>query len=125
LGYLVARLHGCPFEELVQQSVLEPLEMRRSGFPIAPKGDGIATSYGSAMGLGRSAGRKPAPMVFNYSGPAGALVTTPLELSRFGRMLLRGGELDGSRIVSSELLAEAMRAQAKNHPDLDIGWGLG
>ena len=125
LGYVVARLHGRPFEELVQQSVLGPLKMGRSSFQVAPQGEGIATSYGSAMGLGRSAGRKPAPMVFNYSGPAGALVTTALELSRFGRTLLRGGELDGSRIVSTELLAEAMRAQAKNHPGLDIGWGLG
>jgi CubicO group peptidase (beta-lactamase class C family) len=52
-------------------------------------------------------------------------VTSALELSRFGQMLLRGGELDGTRIVSNELLAQAMRAQAKNHPDLDIGWGLG
>ena len=125
LGYLVSRLHGRPFEDLVRESVLEPLEMRRSGFPIAPQGDGIATSYGSAMGLGRSAGRQPAPLVFNYSGPAGALVTTSIELSRFGRALLRGGELDGRRIVSRELLSDAMRMQAKNHPDLDIGWGLG
>src|SRR5207237_5193056 len=59
LGYVVARLHGRPFEDVVQHSVLEPLDMRRSGFPVAPHGEGIATSYGSAMGLGRTAGRKP------------------------------------------------------------------
>src|SRR5439155_1961283 len=33
LGYLVAQLHECPFEDLVQQSVLGPLAMRRSSFP--------------------------------------------------------------------------------------------
>src|SRR5205807_8351593 len=42
LGYVVARLHGRPFEELVQQSVLGPLKMGRSSFQVAPQGEGIA-----------------------------------------------------------------------------------
>ncbi len=124
LGHMVARMHGRPYEELVRDDVLRPAGMRQSEFAVAPEGPGIATSYGSGL-LGRPAGRKPAPMVLNYTGPAGGLITTALELARFGRMLLRGGEIDATRIVSEHLLSDAMRVQAKNHPDLDFGWGLG
>ena len=124
LGHLVAQLHGRPFEELTREIVLEPLGMQRSRFDVAPQGQGIATSYGTAL-FGKPAGRKPAPLVYNYTGPAGGLITTALELARFGRMLLRGGELEGTRVVSEKQLADATRMQAKNHPDLDMGWGLG
>ncbi len=123
LGYLVQRLNGRPFEELVKERVLEPLGMHDSGFVVEPRMPRLATPYGGAI-IGGS-GRKPAPFVKILAGPAGALLTTVPELARFGRMLLLGGELDGRRVFPGALLTPAFDVHARNHPDLDTGWGLG
>ncbi len=122
LGYVVQRLSGRPYEDLLRRRVFDPLQMPRSSLPVASSGPGIATPYG---GLMSGAGRRPAPAIRNYSGPAGALITSALELSRFGRMVLCEGEPDGSRILSKESLSEAMTLGSRNHPDLDEGLGLG
>jgi hypothetical protein len=52
-------------------------------------------------------------------------VTSALELSRFGRAVLRGGEFEGVRILPEALLQQATEFQARNHPELDSGLGLG
>jgi CubicO group peptidase (beta-lactamase class C family) len=122
LGHLVARLNERPFESLVKERVLDLLGMHDSGFVIEPSMPRLATSYGGTL---RGAGRKEAPYVRNLTGPAGALVTTGPELARFGRMMLRGGEIDGSGVFPAALLRQAMELQARNHPELDDGWGLG
>ena len=123
LGHLVARLNRQPFEQLVRDRVLAPLAMHASTFPVDPHMAQLAVPYGRALGPG--AGRKPAPSLRNLSGPAGALITTGPELARFGRMVLNGGELDGYRVLPSALLDDALRFHARNHRDLDDGYGLG
>jgi CubicO group peptidase (beta-lactamase class C family) len=124
LGHIVARLAGRPLEDVARDRLFGPLGMRDSSLceehPCRP---GLATPY--APGLGEGAGRKPAPVIHNLTGGAGTLVTTARDLARFGGMLLRGGELDGTRVVDGGLLAEAMRLHVQGHPDLDDGWGLG
>jgi CubicO group peptidase (beta-lactamase class C family) len=124
LGYLVERLNGIPFRDLVRDRVLTPLGMVTSDFPLDPYGPGIATPYGPTLGFG-GAGRHPVRSIKNRTGPAGALLTSALELARFGRMVLRGGELDGSNVLVGKTLDEATRIQTMNHSALDDGWGLG
>jgi CubicO group peptidase (beta-lactamase class C family) len=124
LGHLAAQLNATPFRDLVRERVLRPLGMLTSDFPLDPYGPGIATPYGPTLGIG-GAGRHPVRSIKNRTGPAGALLTSALELSRFGRMVLRGGELDGEKLLSEMTLDEATRMQAVNQPALDDGWGLG
>jgi CubicO group peptidase (beta-lactamase class C family) len=121
LGYIVQRLSGQSFEDLVQQRVFDPLEMRNSSLPVSASGVGVATPYGTLM----RAGRKPASRVDVYAGPAGALLTSSTDLARFGQMILRGGEFADRRIASEAILDEASKIHACNHPELDDGWGLG
>lgn len=123
LGYLVGRLNGRPFEELVKERVLEPLGMSDSGFVVEPRMPRLATPYGGTIIGG--AGRKPAPFIKIFAGPAGGLCTSALELARFGRMVLLGGELDGRRVFPRALLNSALDVHSRNHPELDTGWGLG
>jgi len=123
LGYLVGRLSGRPFEEIVKERVLEPLGMHDSGFVVEPRVPSLATPYGGAI-VGGS-GRKPAPFVRIHAGPAGALITTAPELARFGRMALLVGELDGRWVFPAELLEQAIDVHVRNHPELDLGYGLG
>lgn len=121
LGYVVQRLNSRPFADLVQERIFDPLSMRDSSLPVSASGAGVATPYGSLM----SGGRDPATRVRVYAGPAGALLVSASDLARFGRMILRGGELDGRRIVSEAILREASKIHARNHAELDDGWGLG
>ncbi|HEU4760281.1 MAG TPA: serine hydrolase domain-containing protein [Dehalococcoidia bacterium] len=123
LGYLVQRLNGRPYSDLLRERVLGPLGMVNSSLPIDPTGPGIATPYGGMMT--GSAGRRPAGSVKVWARPAGALVASALDLSRFGQMVLRDGELDGRRLLSAATLKEATSYQARNHPELDEGFGLG
>jgi CubicO group peptidase (beta-lactamase class C family) len=124
LGYLVERLNGTAFRDLVRNRVLRPLAMASSDFSLDPYGPGIASPYGPTLGFG-GAGRRPVQSIKNRTGPAGALLTSALELARFGRMVLRNGEFEGRALLSAETLEEATRIQALNHPALDDGWGLG
>ncbi len=121
LGYIVQRLNSRPFADLVQGRVFDPLGMRDSSLPVSTSGVGVATAYGGQM----RGGRKPAMRVNVYAGPAGALVVTAGDLARFGQMVLRGGKLDSKRIVSEAILSEASKIHARNHAELDDGWGLG
>jgi CubicO group peptidase (beta-lactamase class C family) len=124
LGYVIQRMKGRPFEEIVRDEVLAPLGMANSGFMSTPgRRPGVATAYGKLLGSG--GGRKPAGETKLIATPAGGLVTSALELARFGQMVLRGGELDGTRFLSEGTLREATQFHARNHPDLDDGWGLG
>jgi hypothetical protein len=59
------------------------------------------------------------------TAPAGALITTASDLARFGLAILGGGELDGARILSRESVAEMTRVQARAHPRMRMGFGLG
>ena len=121
LGYIVQRLNSRPFADLVQERIFDPLSMRDSSLPVSSSRAGVATPYGSLM----RGGREPASRIKVYAGPAGALVVTATDLARFGQMILRGGELDSRRIVSEAILQEASKIHARNHPELDDGWGLG
>lgn len=123
LGHIVARLEGAPFEDLARRRLFDPLGMPASAFVTDVRGRGVATPYGG-MRAG-TAGRRPAPITRYIAGPAGSLVTDAAELARFGSALLRDGEAAGHRLVPEALLDHAMHIHAKNHPDLDAGWGLG
>ena len=124
LGHRAERVNGEPFAGLVRRRVLEPLGMRNSGFPLDPGGEGVATPYRHAIRF-TGAGRRPVGSIKNWSGPAGALLTSAPELARFGQMVLGGGEVAGQRILSESLLQQATSFQARNHPELDEGIGLG
>ncbi len=124
LGYLAQQLNHEPFPVLIRSRVLEPLGMTRSAFPLDPSGPGIATPHGPVMRFG-GAGRRPVSSIKNWTGPAGSLATTAIELAGFGRMVLRGGELEGQRVLSEGTLSEATSLQARNHPEMDEGLGLG
>jgi CubicO group peptidase (beta-lactamase class C family) len=123
LGHLVAQMHGVSFGELARARLFEPLGMRASTFAEDVTRMHVATPYGGMTA--RTAGNKPAPVTRYVGAPSGSLVTNALELAAFGSMVLGGGELGGSRLAPAPLLDEAMSIQAKNHPDLDAGWGLG
>ncbi len=79
-----------------------------------------------------------------FHGGGGGLTSTAADYARFLQMMLRGGELDGNRLVAAETIAEMSRNQIgqiragymptampefsapyDTFPDQHTGWGLG
>jgi CubicO group peptidase (beta-lactamase class C family) len=113
LGELVERLGGVPVDKFAKKHVFEPLKMTDTGFTpgealrkrIAPTGlrDG-KTILGEVHD----------PRSFKMGGVAGhaGLFSTADDLTRYCRMLLRGGELDGTRILDAKTVKLFTEAHA-------------
>lgn len=115
LGALVAHVSGtdpgsgsgASFDTLVERQLLQPMGMRLTTFR-EPLRDGDPRKSGPAFegrwseGFERAGGTFK-PQAFEHiahAGPAGGASSTAADMGRYMRMLLRGGELDGVRVLS-------------------------
>ena len=92
-GYLGGKLAGSSWEDVVRTRLFEPMGMRRSGFSIgkAKSDPDVARAYqkDDAQEV------KPSPYYEQTEmGPAGTIVSTAEDLSRYLTMLLGEGELE-------------------------------
>ncbi len=122
-GYVAARAAGRSFPEYARQALFEPLAMDRSSFesPWSLE-DSLAAAYGHWFSGGSE---RSDHANLTATAPAGGLITTASDLARFALMILGEGELDGVRILRPESVAEMIRMQARVHPEMDQGFGLG
>ncbi|HYS14546.1 MAG TPA: serine hydrolase domain-containing protein [Burkholderiaceae bacterium] len=101
LGYLIERVTGQSLADYLQARILGPLGMKDTAFQVDPaKQARLAESFaedadtkGQLHWSGVRATRK------RLSGGA-ALVSTAGDYLRFAQMMLNGGTLDGTRIIS-------------------------
>ena len=113
LGVLIARASGQSLENFLHERIFEPLGMKDTAFSVPPAKLGrLAPAYWpneqtGALdlkdGIQDSAWRRPPAFP---DGGAG-LVSTVDDYHAFGKMLLDGGQLGGTRILS-RLSVEAM-----------------
>lgn len=122
-GHVAALAAGRTFETAVRDEVLGPLGMAGSAFAFPRRGAGVATPYGRVVPPG--VGARPADRVRLLATPMGGLATTVLDLSRFGRMVLGDGRLEGARLLDAGTVAAATSLVATNHAALEQGYGLG
>jgi CubicO group peptidase (beta-lactamase class C family) len=144
LGYLVGKISGVPFEEFLRHRIFGPLGMVDTGFFVpAAQASRLASCYVLAPD-GRmklqddsQGSRFLQPPAFISGG--GGLVSTAADYLRFCRMLLNGGVLDGTRLLSPktiELMTLNHLPGGKELPDLSVslfseasysgvGFGLG
>ncbi|MFP5019753.1 serine hydrolase domain-containing protein [Pseudonocardia phyllosphaerae] len=144
LGRVIEVVSGQTLDEFFRTEIFEPLGMRDTTFRIDPDSDAgarLATLYSARAGglienkaLGRSITGDP---VFLSGG--GGLASTAGDFLRFARMLARGGELDGVRLLSPRTVAFARLNHLPGGADLDtvgrpifsesafggVGFGLG
>jgi CubicO group peptidase (beta-lactamase class C family) len=112
LGVLIARVAGMSLEAFLHERLFDPLGMVDTSFSVPPeKRSRLAVAYApmptgglSVLDHPRSTGWADPPLF--PSGGAG-LVSSADDYLRFGRMLLRSGELDGIRLLSRKTV-EAM-----------------
>lgn len=102
-AYAIERAAGADYRDLARTRVFEPLQMKQASFH--PSNDVAPPSR--AKGAGFEALPPPTHAVY----PASDLYATVRDLERFGRAILRGGELDGVRILSERSVSEMLRPQ--------------
>jgi uncharacterized protein YbbC (DUF1343 family)/CubicO group peptidase (beta-lactamase class C family) len=101
LGHVVELVSGQPLDKFAQENVFTPLKMSDTGFTPKPS-DRVAPT--GLRGGKVIRGTVHDPRAFALGGVAGhaGLFSTAADLSRFARMLLNGGELDGVRVLKPE-----------------------
>ncbi|QJY46409.1 serine hydrolase domain-containing protein [Pseudonocardia broussonetiae] len=141
LGRLVEVVSGKALDAFLAEEVLGPLDMTDTGFGAADP-ERLAALYVPKPGgglhrndrMGDAALREP-----TFLSGGGGLVSTAADYHRFCRMLLRGGELDGARLLGPRTLAYATRNHLPGDQDLasfgrpifaesnfdGVGFGLG
>ena len=131
LGGVVEVLSGKRLGDYVRENILDPLGMEDTGFYVpASKQGRIATLYRIHDGLKREDRDFPAaPPIFESGG--GGMFSTVKDYSRFAQALLRGGTLDGVRILGRKTIDLISRdhltpqQQATHSWDTQRGYGYG
>ena len=136
LGEVIAAAAGGPFEEVVRQRILTPLQMAGTDFHYRPELD-AATAHQRRIHpfnpllrvvvpkgiVGPVQGRWMTLNPFLVNGSAyGGLVGPVTDAGRFLAMHANDGELDGTRILSPQA-AQAMRQLDARGRQLDVGLG--
>lgn len=106
------------FADRVKKRIFEPLGMSTAAFGArAPMPKAPALPYASR---GSAFVRLGPPSHALY--PVVDLFASALDLTRFGRAILRGGELDGVRILADESVSEMLRVHFDAAPEEALGW---
>jgi CubicO group peptidase (beta-lactamase class C family) len=123
---------GKAFEDFLAERIFQPLGMKDTTFfPTEAQQKRLVRIYrpGSEKGTlapathwltDLSADRTP--------NPSGGLFSTAADMARFYQMILNGGELDGTRMVSTKAVREMTGVQTGEHKTgftPGNGWGLG
>jgi CubicO group peptidase (beta-lactamase class C family) len=103
-GYLVEAISGKPFDQYLQETIFDPLDMKDTSFMVAPrKADRFAANYerkaDKTLKLIDDPERSNYLKQPTFFSGGGGLTGTTADYFRFCEMLRRGGELDGVRIL--------------------------
>jgi CubicO group peptidase (beta-lactamase class C family) len=138
LGFLVGRIAGKGFRDVLMERIFQPLGMTDTDFYVPPnKRDRAAVVYRM-----NEAGDDLEPVAFprhdvppSFCGGGGSLVSTADDYLTFARMLLGGGEVDGARLLKEETVRlmrqNRLTPQQREIPFMGIpfwtgqGFGLG
>ncbi|HWA59769.1 MAG TPA: serine hydrolase domain-containing protein, partial [Caulobacteraceae bacterium] len=138
LGFLVGRIAGKSFRDVLIERIFEPLGMVDTDFYVPPeKRARAAVVYRQDDKTGAL---EPVPFPqFDtppaFCGGGGSLISTADDYLKFARMLLNDGELDGARLLKPETVrlmrANRLTPEQREIPFMGIpfwmgqGFGLG
>ena len=128
LGVLLAKLAGFEelfygFESLMQENIFMPLGMNQSAFILDERHlPYLSMNY-------QDAETQEERLFYNFL-PTGGLNSSAFDMSRFMTAILRGGEIDGNRILDQTTLSQMMTPQDfgfENMPNMfgNFRFGLG
>lgn len=110
LGAVVERIEGKPFAQVLQERIFGPLGMADTGFKVPAEQqhrltDCYAFDPAAKMKIFDNGATSRWAKDRSFHSGGGGLVSTLADYHRFCLMLLGGGALDGTRIVSRKTLA--------------------
>ena len=137
LGYLVGRIEGKPFREVLFERIFNPLGMVDTDFWIPPE-----KAARAAVVYKLKEANDLEPVAFRayqqppaFTGGGGGLASTVDDYLKFARMLLNKGEVDGVRLLKPEtvdlMLTNRLTDEQRAIPFMGIpfwagqGFGLG
>jgi CubicO group peptidase (beta-lactamase class C family) len=141
LGYIIERAAEQPFDSFLRDRIFQPLGMSDTGF-VVPEVlvDRLAAIYAAPRGKGELRRINDESDELDQNRPrsgSGGLISTAADYLRFMRLILQGGELDGSRLlqpesaklmttnqVSQELLPISMGPDAMQGMGYGYGFGV-
>lgn len=121
LGHLIEVWSGMNLQRYLHEHVLAPLDMRDTGFDVCARNrHRFAANYarnneGALYEIDPALGGRFDEPAITYSG-GGGLVSTAEDYMRFARMLMRGGELDGVRLLGRK----TVELMTSNHLPADM-----
>jgi CubicO group peptidase (beta-lactamase class C family) len=134
LGRIIEVVSGQPYERFLQQHIFTPLGMADTTFyPNERQRHRIAALYDFRQGKLVAVGYPLLGSAENarYPIPAGGLYSTGADLARLYQMMLCGGQLHGTRILTEESVREMTRVQTGNLAacfvpgmGFGLGWGV-
>lgn len=130
-GYLVEVLSGMPLDKYMKTRIFDPLKMDDTGFYVPEEKLGRLSNVYTL--INDTLKEDPSMNGTNFKVPAtlfsggGGLVSTMNDYSRFACMLLNGGELEGTRILSEPTVEMMMTNQLPAGVNYENGgsYGLG
>ena len=140
LAALVEVVTGQWYDQFLKQRIFDPLGMVDTGYVIQPQNaHRLAALYGTdedgRLTLIESPQDSPHVLMHAYESGTGwttggdMLVSTAADYSRFLRMLLSGGELDGARLLKAKTVAQMATSQVPravlHRGDFPQGYGQG
>jgi CubicO group peptidase (beta-lactamase class C family) len=130
-GRVIEVVSGKPYHEFLEQRILAPLKMTETTFdPTAEQRQRLALLYkpnGDKTGIEAANPQLVGTGAPTY-GPSGGLFSTAADMARFYQMILNGGELNGTRIVSRDAASQMTTVQTGELVTgftPGNGWGLG
>ena len=127
LGALIERVSGQPLDEFLAERIFVPLEMSDTSFAVpADKIERFGTNHridretGELVVIDSPRGGGFVGEVTFFSG-GGGLVSTAPDYMRFCLMMLNGGELDGTRILSPKTVEFVQQNHLR--PGVEYGGG--
>jgi CubicO group peptidase (beta-lactamase class C family) len=115
-GYIVERVSGEPFEQYMQQHIVEPLAMRHSTFTQQLPPD-LAAHLAVSYAYDEMYHAKP----FEYFqiAPAAGLSATATDIAQFMIAQLQDGRLGDSRILQAVTVQDMQRRHFTNDPHMN------
>jgi CubicO group peptidase (beta-lactamase class C family) len=133
-GRIVEIVSGQPFDAFLEEQIFRPLGMKDTTFyPTRDQRQRLAVIYRFDKESQRLLPATSAPnaepkMERRAPNPSGGLCSTASDYFRFYQMILRGGELDGRRIVSAAAIQQMTAihtGELKAGFSPGMGWALG
>lgn len=140
LGYFVEVVSGMPFDKFLQERIFKPLGMKDTGYYFS---DEKAARFATAYTYYKDKGLQPIAdgqvikegqfsysADYPYRGPrtyfsgGGGLSATAEDYYRFCQMMLNGGQLNGTRLLSRKSVELISQNHVQGKLD-EMGYGLG